>query len=214
MITRGKEHTLGLSWYGSKRSPLAGPLRRRKGFPTWSWASLVNQIETGLSGFTNWVPSGRIEKIEVEDVTGQRLSFDEISRHAQRNHNFVMREYGKALIIKAPIVERVRLRECDGHSCIVYAQKRTPGLPAIELPEARAWIDEGVGSLPNVYARSWTALRLYEKDETFESAWIILDTYESVSYRVGLIRDIPLGPLGPGYNMNDLPSMTREIRLE
>ena len=72
----GVGFALGLAWYGLRKPPGGGPIRRREGFPTWSWVSLVDQIEHTLetTAFANKLARCSHFSIKGEDGHFTRIA--------------------------------------------------------------------------------------------------------------------------------------------
>ena len=113
---------IGLTWSGSREPPGGGPIRRRKGFPTWSWVSLVDRIENGI-GHIRFLAGAGCSTFYVEDGNRQRVGLSDIYKRTAGSGALLFSNFGKALLIEANITQVHLLWSDRAGVCSVHAPK-------------------------------------------------------------------------------------------
>ena len=215
---------VGLAWSGARKPPGGGPVRRREGFPTWSWVSLVDQICHNLRGIGNRTPAG-CSAYYVEDEHGQRIGIADIYKRTVGSGALLFSNLGKALFIEGSVTQVNLLWSKKPGFYSVHAPKSPfrsetcPSSWSLRVSEIMAWIDEeDAGLLSNIESHPWSAVQLFWRGRKEGSQivrceyWILVDERESVARRIGII--VPLD-LGKGeIRMEDLETQRRLIRIE
>ena len=167
----------GLNWRRGTQVPQGDRVRRREGFPTWSWASVVGQIV----GYPHYCVRNQVATV--------RLS-DEFER-AWREHRADHFEGSKVLWITGNVF-RVRLCSSSTRSVYeVFPQRRAvlPPGTALSPPTVRfglAYIDcEDELLSQKLETEVWDALQLVDG---FACHWLLLDRKGDAARRVGIIE--------------------------
>ena len=213
-----------LAWLGVREPPGGGPVRRREGFPTWSWVSLVDQISHIVRGIGDSTPAG-CSTFYVEDEHGQRIGIADIYKRTAGSGALLFSNFGKALFIEGNITQ-VNLRwTSKAGVCSVHAPERpfsSEWGPPYESLRVRslAWIDEeDAGRLLNIESHPWSAVQLFWKGQKVGSQsaifgyWMLVDERESVAHHIGIIARITQEGWG-SILMEDLEVQRRLIRIE
>ena len=215
---------LGLAWFGLKKAPRGGPVHRREGFPTWSWVSLVDQIEHVVRNF--WVPCPPIgcSKFYIEDENGQRVGIADIYKRTAGSGALLFSKFGKPLFIEANITQVLLQRSRKDRFYFVHASNTSfrskTGLSSsrLRVMDLRVVIDEDdAGTLSNIQSHPWNAVQLFwEEGEGFnrrkQEYWMLVDESEPIAHRIGITFP-PYNNLGD-IRMQDLEAQRRLIRIE
>ena len=215
---------VGLAWAGSRKAPGGGPIRRRKGFPTWSWVSLVDQIWHTVRGIGYRTPAG-CSTFYVEDKDGQHIRIADIYKRTAGSGALLFSNFGKALFIEGNITQVNLLWSKKAGVCSVHAPKSPfrnetgPSSSPLRVKKTRALIDEeDAGLVSNIESHPWSAVQLFWKGRKVDSHivrsgyWMLVDEREAVAHRIGVIIS---GHLSPGeIRMEDLEAQRRLIRIE
>lgn len=223
---------VGLAWSGSRKPPGGGPIRRRKGFPTWSWVSLVDQIENPTRRIGPCRNILACSNFYAEDENRQTVGIADIYKHIAGSGALLFSNFGKTLFIEANITQ-VHLRwSKKAGVCFVHAPRsRKTGAPfsRVRVRGVRAWIDdEDAELLSNIESYPWSAVQLFwSKEEVAPQVqfgyWMLVDERESVVHRIGIIAPVPFVELAQGktiraektlINMGDNETNRRYTRME
>ena len=205
-----------LAWVGRRYPPQGVPIRRRKDFPTWSWTSLVDLIETGDIQLymldANYVKCSSFY-IQDEDNKWCTIS-DVFKRSLKDSESLMIPEHSKALLVEA-LVTQVWLRktEVEGTCSVHVSNDHTHAQAALgsSVPSiyAEALIDGGDEELSaKLMWQPWYAVQLFWAGGL--SSWMLVDRCDPVAQRIGLIRSWCLSP----HEMSSLPSEKRVILIE
>ena len=216
-----------LAWFGRKLPPGGGVIRRRKDFPTWSWTSLVDQIETNDTHYGAIMSYVHLKcsAFYVEDDTKKRLRITDVLRNAQEKGTLIIPERGRALLVEA-LVTQVYLRstETEGFYSLHFPEPLTqhPTSPdSRPTIAAEALIDcTDVDLLSRIESQPWSAIQLFWHENlpphqiplNHKSYWMLVDQCDPVARRIGLIRSSSY--FGNEIVMNDLPAEKRWTRIE
>ena len=210
---------LGLAWFGLKKAPRGGPVHRREGFPTWSWVSLVDQIEHIVRNF--WVPSPPIgcSTFYVEDENGQRVGIADIYKRTAGSGALLFSNFGKSLFIEAKITQVLLVRSREARVCFVHASNASfrskTGLSSsrLRVMDVRVLIDEDdAGVLSNIESHPWNAVQLFWKEGGEHLCWMLVDESEPIAHRIGITT--PWYDCLGDIRMQDLEAQRRLIRIE
>ena len=222
-----------LAWTGKRLPPGGGAIRRRKGIPTWSWTSLVDQIVTKNKSYTMYTDLVKCSAFYVEDDTPNRLSITDVFQSGRKRGTRIIPEHGRVLLVEALVTE------------VCLRSTRTEGVYSIHLPEhhtldlispysrstiigAEALIDcTDADLLSRIESQPWSAIKLFWDDNSQledlpheeirrkrdgSSYWMLVDQYGLVARRIGLIR--PRYDLEWNLFMSDLKAERRLTRIE
>ena len=225
---------VGLAWFGTRDPPGGGPLRRRACFPTWSWVSLVDRIESAVKAVGKRDNLAGCSTFYVEDTSGQRLGIADFYQSIPGSGALLYSNFGKALFIEANITQVRLVWSKKAGVCSVHTSKSP--LPnetgQVSLPlrveGVRALIDdEEAGHELNIESHAWSAVQLFWKERAefgqYEEYWMLVDEREPIAHRIGLIT--PVSQEGLWLNeamraerqlikMEDLEAQRRVIRIE
>ena len=185
---------VGLAWSGIRRPPGGGLVRRRDGFPTWSWVSLVDKIQHATRGIGT--PSG-CSTFSVEDGHGQRIGIADVFKRTAGSGALLFSSFGKALFIEARITQvHLLLSEMPG-MCYVHSPKsffrgRTGSSSSPSgFKGVKAWIDVEDGLFSNYMFRPCSAVQLFwqKAGSHIERTryWMLVDEREPVAHRIGIM---------------------------
>lgn len=219
----------GLAWIGKRLPPGGGPIRRRKDFPTWSWTSLVDQIETNDKDDKVYLKY-KHSAFHVEDKNQKQLRIADVFASALERRALVIPEYGKALLVEACVTQVcLRLTEVEGIYSIHLPYHPTHGptslyfsMPAVS---GEALIDGGDAELlSRIESQPWNAVQLFWSgtalfpDLSNMGCWMLVDRCDPVARRIGLITppsNASRAQASRGWlKMENLTAETRLIRIE
>jgi Heterokaryon incompatibility protein (HET) len=183
-----------LLWRSTGHSPSGRRTRRREGYPTWTWTSLLGQIDYSLA----FSPLGRGPSFFVENPDQTFVSIKDLLQDAQAGTEKSIPERSRYLRIKGYVV-KVRLQRVpESRQIIAYPVNKTliyvpisghhaaglaldpPGQVFLDLPD-----DESLCS--RFDKEDWDAVQLQQ--EQSPQYWMLLDsTGSSTSRRIGLIK--------------------------
>lgn len=194
---------------GRNVPPKGEKLRRRGGFPTWSWTSLVDQIKMcppkpqGGNNFT-------LSRFYVDDGS-KPTPIRVLLERALESSCLTIPEHGPIIVVEGRVAE-VCLRATNfGSSDGVYAHA-----PLIEKPlrrlRGRVRIDDDDPDiLSRIGHQTWQAVELMSNDGY--GAWMLIDIHSQSARRIGIIQQG--GEYGyRGLSMCDLPTQNMTIRIE
>ena len=194
---------VGLAWSGLRQPPGGGPIRRREGFPTWSWVSLVDRIENAVRATGSCDTLDGCSTFYVEDENEQRIRIADIYKRTAGSGALVFSNFKNALFIEANITQVHLLWSEKAGICSVHASKSpfhsetTPSSSPLKVIDVMAWIDdEDDGLLSNIESRPWHAVQLFWKqrkvgaDVVQFGYWMLVDEREPVAHRVGIIAPV------------------------
>jgi hypothetical protein len=182
-----------LAWRSTGHLPKREAARRRESRPTWSWTSLVSQIECPLEVYGH----GLI--FFVEDQDKQLIRITDFYQRATKAREKVIPERSKYLHIEGHVV-KVRLqsvKESGKFAAHPVNETLFPhGLFKVPLEQyghspkqdGEAFLD-----LPNdetlhdrLHKEEWNAVQLsWARDGSY---WMLLDWIGSTAHRIGLIK--------------------------
>ena len=213
---------IGLAWSSVRKPPGGGPIRRREGFPTWSWVSLVDRIENAVERrYENHLPT-EYSAFYVEDEPGQRLRIADVYKRTAGSGALLFSNFGKALFIEGNITQVRLLWSKKAGVCTVHSPK--PSLLRVE--DEMAWIDgEDAGLLSNIESHPWYAVQLFWQDDVRQwfwyeyhneryAYWMLVDELEPVRHRIGIIVPSSGSERRGEIRMKDLETQRRLIRIE
>lgn len=211
---------IGLAWSGVRKPPGGGPIRRREGFPTWSWVSLVDRIENAARGrVADYIPVG-CSAFYAEDEHGQRVSIADVYKRTAGSGALLFSNLGKALFIEANITQVHLLWSQKKGVCSVHApnspfrSETGPSSRPWRVKDVRAWIDDEDTELLSNNEHPLSAVQLFwGKDFIYRrpECWMLVDEREPVAHRIGII----ISSFEPGeIRMEDLETQRRLIRIE
>jgi hypothetical protein len=157
----------GLAWVGKRLPPGGGPICRRGDFPTWSWTSMVDQIETKDKDYAVYFRTYKCSAFYVEDENHKRLRIVEVFKSAQERRACIIPEYGKTLLIEAYVAKVwLRLTEKEGiysiHIPNNTIQDQTSPTPSLLTISGQALIDGGdTDILSKIESQPWDAVKLF-----------------------------------------------------
>ena len=220
---------LGLAWFDLSKAPGGGPVHRREGFPTWSWVSLVDQIEHTVRNTWVLYPPIGCSTFYVEDENGQRVGIADMYKRTAGSGALLFSKFGKSLFIEANITQVLLQRSREDRGCFVHASNASfrskTGLSSsrLSVTDVRVVIDEDdAGTLSNIESHPWNAVQLFwEEGEKpivgrLKEYWMLVDESEPIAHRIGIVSRITL----PSYDclgdirMQDLEAQRRVIRIE
>ena len=225
---------VGLAWFGIRDPPGGGPIRRREGFPTWSWVSLVDRIENAVKAVGMRRNVAGSSTFYVEDQNGQRVGVADFYQRISGSGALLYSNLGKALFIEAKIVQ-VRLLWskkagiCSVHtSNSLFRNETGRSSSPLRVKGVRALIDdENAGLESNIESHPWSAVLLFWKEGAefaqSEDYWMLVDEREPIAHRIGLIAPVSQEGLWLGEDMRqerqlirmeDLEAQNRVIRIE
>jgi hypothetical protein len=215
-----------LAWVGKRVPPGGRAIRRRKSFPTWSWTSLVDQIETKNKDDQNSVFL-ECSAFYVEDDTQNRLRLTDVLWNAQKEGTLIVPEYGRALLVEAMVTQVfLRSTETEGVYSLHFSQThpgdQTSPYPGLKLL-GEALVDcTDADFLSGIEPRPWSAIKIFwiedswpwssEPERHIESYWMLVDQCDSVARRIGLIRSS--GYFKGEMTMDSLKAERRCTRIE
>ena len=225
---------VGLAWFGIRDPPGGGPIRRRVGFPTWSWVSLVDRIESAVKAVGTRNNLAGCSTFYVEDKSGQRLGIGDFYQSIPGSGALLYSDFGKALFIEANITQvrlvwskKANIFSVHTSKCLFPNETGQSSSP-LRVKDVRALIDdEDPGHQLNIESRSWSAVQLFWKERAefaqYEDYWMLVDEREAIAHRIGLIA--PVSQEGLWLNkdmraekqlirMEDLEAQRRVIRIE
>ena len=217
---------IGLAWSGVRKPPGGGPIRRREGFPTWSWVSLVDRIDSavarryGDSRYCDSMLTG-CSAFHVEDEHGQHSRIADVYKRTAGSGALVFSNFGKALFIEANITQVHLLWSKSAGSCSVHApnspfrSETGPSSSRLRVKGVRAWIDDEDAELLSNNEHPWNAVQLFwgkgSLSRRFEY-WMLVDEREAVAHRIGIIMPSVSEP--GEISMEDLETERRLIKIE
>ena len=209
----------GLAWYGLREPPGGGSVRRREGFPTWSWVSLVDRIQNAVKLRDTVV---RCSTFYVEDENGQRVGIAGIYKRTAGSGALLFSNFGKALLIEANITQVHLLWSKRAGFCSVHAPKSPfrsetgSSSSPLRVIHTEARIDvEDAGLLSDIESRPWSAVQLVwgSLGAAADSGyWMLVDEREPIAHRIGIISPFKAWP--GEIRMEDLEAQRRLIRIE
>ncbi len=215
---------VGLAWSGLRKPPGGGPIRRREGFPTWSWVSLVDRIEHAARATGACHTLAGCSTFFVEDENGQRVGIADLYKRTAGSGALLFSNFGKALFIEANITQVHLLWSKKAGVCSVHAPKSPfrsetgPSSSLLRVKNVRAWIDdEDAGLLANIESHPWTAVHLFWKEQKVTTDpgrygyWMLVDEREPVAHRIGIITTVAYDGL---WLREDMEAERRLIRIE
>ena len=225
---------VGLAWFGIRDPPGGGPIRRREGFPTWSWVSLVDRIENAVKAVGMRRDVAGCSTFYVEDQNGQRVGVADFYQRISGSGALLYSSLGKALFIEANIIQ-IRLiwskkaGICSVHpSKSVFRNETGQSSSPLRVKGVRALIDdEDAGIELNIESHPWSAVLLFWKEGAefaqSEAYWMLVDERQPIAHRIGLIAPVSQEGLWLREDMRterqlirmeDLEAQRRVIRIE
>jgi hypothetical protein len=214
----------GLAWVGKRLSPGGGPIRHRGNFPTWSWTSMVDQIETKDKDYAVYFRTYKCSAFYVEDENHKRLRIVEVFNSAQERRAIIP-EYGKTLLIEAYVAKVwLRLTEKEGiysiHIPNNTIQDQTSPTPSLLTISGQGVIDGGdTDILSKIESQPWDAVKLFwretslNSEQTDEGYWMLVDLCSLIARRIGLITP-DTGGYKDKLRMEILTAEKKLIRIE
>ena len=194
---------VGLAWSGSRKPPGGGPIRRREGFPTWSWVSLVDRIENAVRATGSCDSLDGCSTFYVEDENGGRIGIADIYKRTAGSGALVFSNFRKTLFIEANITQVRLLWSKKAGVCSVHASKSpfhsetTPSSLPLKVIDVMAWIDDkDAGLLSDIESRPWHAVQLFWRERKVGAdlvqfgCWMLVDEHGPVAYRIGIIAPV------------------------
>jgi len=206
-----------LTWRGKGTPPEGENLRRRAGFPTWSWTSMVDQIETEDSFILN-VQCSKFYVEKGSELTRIRA----ICERASKISCLTIPEFGTAIVVEGRVAEvYLKLGDTNGLYDVYAHSSLVADRPQVEIPLTRifeyAVIDgDDLDVLSKVSHQAWQAVELYWDYKGSGSVWMLIDFRGQIARRIGIIDDTwDNGDNGdPVFRMRDLPAKTMKVRIE
>jgi len=201
----------GLMWNGRNVPPKGEKLRRRGGFPTWSWTSLVDQITMCPP------PQGRERVVDatfprfyVQD--GSKLTpIRELLERALESSCLAIPEHGPSIVVEGRIAEVYLIPTDSALYYEVYAHALLME-SSLRKVHGGARID---GDDPDVLSRidhqPWQAVELMPYDEF--RTWMLIDIHGQSARRIGMFMQEPAIEDGVSITL-DLPTRDMTIRIE
>jgi Heterokaryon incompatibility protein (HET) len=182
-----------LVWRSTGRAPDGGRSRRREGYPTWSWASLLGQIDYSLA----YSPLGRGPSFFVENPDQTLVSVKDLLHDAQSGTEKSIPERSRYLRIESYVIKLRLRRDPESRQVTAHPVSETlfpltrsgdllsgysldpPGQVSLDLPD-----DESLCS--RFDKEDWSAVQMSQ--ERAPQDWMLLDSSGSTSRRIGLIK--------------------------
>jgi hypothetical protein len=183
-----------LAWVGKRLPPGRDVICRRRGFPTWSWTSLVDQIEAQHKNHVCLVPKC-CSAFYVEDSSQNWLRITDVLRDAQERETLIIPERGTALLVEALVTEVcLRSTSTEGRYSLHHPKSLTPDSTWTYLVSgSRIWGDALIDRtdadlLSRIESQPWSAIKLFNRSGDGYSYWMLVDQCDPVARRIGLIR--------------------------
>ena len=224
VITSECAFSQSLAWIG-RRLPLGGgAIRRRKDFPTWSWISLADQIETQDKDYNIHASVYKCSAFYVADETKKWLRITDVFRNAQERRTLIIPEHGRELLVDAWATQVcLRSTETEGiysihlpeilthDQTLPYSRSMVSGQGLVDCTDAEL--------LSKIESQTWIAIKLFWWERSTEteyddnSHWMLVDRYNPVARRIGLIRPESRESKG-NLKIGNLTGERRRIRIE
>lgn len=220
---------VGLGWCSLRKPPEGGPVRRREEFPTWSWVSLVDQIEHAMVAIGTSSGLAGCSIFYIEDENGKRVRFADTYRRVAEYGTLLFSNFGKALFIKARIAQVRLVWSKKAGICSVYASKRPskslfhsrrdPSSSPLEVAHVMARIDsEDAGLVSDIESRPWHAVQLFWTERIVPAGlvrqgyWMLVDKRERIAHRIGII--IPVHDEGLFWEAEEILAQGKAVRMQ
>ena len=194
---------IGLAWSGLNKPPRGRPIRRREGFLTWSWVSLVDRIETPTRAIGSRRNILACSAFYAENEIGHRERIADIYKRTPGSGALLFSNFGKALFIKANITQVHLIRSKQAGFYTVHASRSHfasvwgPLTSPVRVKEVKVRIDDDAGLLSSIESYSWSAVQLFGKDKKIrpgltesEHHWMLVDEREPIARRIGIITPV------------------------
>lgn len=193
---------VGLAWFGIRDPPGGGPIRQREGFPTRSWVSLVDRIETAVEAVGMRRNVAGCSTFYVEVQNGQRVGVADFYRRISGSGALLYSNLRKAIFIEANIIQVRLVWSKKAGICSVHSSKSPfrngigQSSTPLRVKGVRALIDdEDAGLELNIESQAWSAVLLFWKEAAefaqSEEYWMLVDEREPIAHRIGLIAPVP-----------------------
>lgn len=207
-----------LAWHGRITPPKGENLRRRGGFPTWSWTSMIDQIDTRNKDFAFNVSGSDFQSSKFYVENGSELTkIQDIFERASKTPCLTIPEFGTAVVVEGRVAE-VYLNPTDTRGIFdVYAHlppvaDRSPVETLLRRISGRAFIDgNDPDALSKIGHQTWQAVELFWNGDRSWSVWMLISVHGQSTRRIGLIESYFQRPGGhlPISDLIDLVSSRR-----